>query len=98
MSPTRSEYKELGLELVSLEERSSRMPKRPPMEGEKKYDGTGDPFKLLIEESLTQQKNKMMDSFTQILRRLPIGDAFSSNRGATSFKVQINSDIPIFEG
>jgi hypothetical protein len=68
MSPTRLEYKELGLELVSLEEISSRMPKRPPMAGENKYDGTGDPFKLLIEESLTQQRNDMMDSFMQILR------------------------------
>jgi hypothetical protein len=54
MSPTRSEYKELGLELVSLEDKSSHMPKRPLREGEKKYDGTGDPFKLLIEESLMQ--------------------------------------------
>jgi hypothetical protein len=98
MSPTRSEYKELGLELVSLEDRSSRMPKRPPMVGEKKYDGTGDPFKLLIEESLTQQRNEMMDSFAQILRRLPTGDASSSNGGAAPFKVQINFDIPIFEG
>jgi hypothetical protein len=63
MSPTRSEYKELGLELVSLEQRSSHMPKRPLMEGEKKYDRIGDPFKLLVEESLMQQGNDMMDSF-----------------------------------
>jgi hypothetical protein len=94
----RSEYKELGLELVSLEERSSRMPKQPPMAGEKKDDRIGDPFKLLIEESLTQQRNEMMDSFAQILRRLPIGDTSSSNGGTTPFKVQINFDIPIFEG
>jgi hypothetical protein len=40
----------------------------------------------------------MMDSFTQILRRLPTGDASSSSGGATPFKVQINFDIPIFEG
>jgi hypothetical protein len=98
MSPTRSEYKELGLELVSLKERSSCMPKRPPMAGENKYDGTGDPFKLLIEEVLTQQRNEMMDSFTQILRWLPTGDASSSNGGTAPFKVQINFDIPIFEG
>jgi hypothetical protein len=54
MSPMRSKYKELGLELVSLEERNSRTPKRPPMEGENKYDRIGDPFKLLIEEALRQ--------------------------------------------
>jgi hypothetical protein len=68
------------------------------MEGENKDDGIGDPFKLLIEEALTQQRNEMMDSFTQILRRLPTGDASSSSEGATPFKVQINFDIPIFEG
>jgi hypothetical protein len=73
MSPTRSGYKELGLELVSLEEKNSRMPKRPLMEEEKKDNGTGDPFKMLLEESLMQQRNEMMDSFAQILRRLPIG-------------------------
>jgi hypothetical protein len=40
----------------------------------------------------------MMDSFTQILRWLPTGDTSSSNGGADPFKVQINFDIPIFEG
>jgi hypothetical protein len=68
------------------------------MAGENKDDGTGYPFKLLIEEALTQQRNEMMDSFAQILRRLPTGDASSSNGGAAPFKVQINFDIPIFEG
>jgi hypothetical protein len=75
----RSEYKELGLELVSLEDKISCMPKRPLMEGEKKYDEIGDPFKILIEEALTQQRNEMMDSFAQILRRLPTGDPSSSS-------------------
>jgi hypothetical protein len=68
MSPTRSKYKELGLEIVSLEDKISCTPKRPLMAGEKKDDGTGDPFKLFIEESLMQQRNEMMDSFMQILR------------------------------
>jgi hypothetical protein len=94
----RSKYKELGLELVSLEEKISGTPKRPLMAREKKYDGTGDPFKLLIEEALTQQRNEMMDSFMKILRRLPIGDTSSSSGGATPFKVQIKFNIPIFEG
>ena len=40
----------------------------------------------------------MMDSFVQILRRLPTGDASSSSRGTAPFKVQINFDIPIFKG
>jgi hypothetical protein len=66
------------------------------MEGENKDDGTGYPFKMLIEEALTQQRNEMMDSFAQILQRLPTGDASSSSGGTTPFKVQINFDIPIF--
>jgi hypothetical protein len=40
----------------------------------------------------------MMDSFMQILRQLPTSDASSSSGGAAPFKVQINIDIPIFEG
>ena len=52
MSPMRLEYKELGLELVSLNEKSSRTPKQPSMEGEKKDNEIGDPFKLFLEESL----------------------------------------------
>ena len=40
----------------------------------------------------------MMDSFVQILRRLPTGDASSSNGGTDPFKVKINFYIPIFEG
>ena len=98
MSPTRSKYKELGLEFVSLNERNSCMPKQPLMAGEKKDDKSGDPFKMLLEESLTQQRNEMMDSFVQILQRLPTGDTSSSSGGIAPFKVQINFDIPIFEG
>jgi hypothetical protein len=68
MSRMRSGYKELGLELVYLEEKGSHMPNKPSMEGENKYDGIGDPFKLFLEEALTQQRNEMMDIFMQILR------------------------------
>jgi hypothetical protein len=39
-----------------------------------------------------------MDIFAQILRRLPTGDASSSSGSVAPFKVQINFDIPIFEG
>ena len=63
----RSEYKELDLELVSIEDKISLTPKRLIMAGENKYDRIGDPFKLLIEESLMQQRNEMMDIFVQIL-------------------------------
>jgi hypothetical protein len=39
----------------------------------------------------------MMDSFAQILRRLPTCDTSSSNESVSPFKVKINFDIPIFE-
>jgi hypothetical protein len=83
MSPTRSGYKELGLELVSLEDKISHMPKKPLMEGENKYDRTRRSFQNFLEESLMQQRNEMMDSFTQILRRIPTSDTSSSSGGAT---------------
>jgi hypothetical protein len=54
MSPTRSRYKELGLEIISLEEKGSHTLKQPIMEGKNKYDRTIYPFKMFLEESLTQ--------------------------------------------
>jgi hypothetical protein len=65
---------------------------------EKRDDGAGDPFKLFLEEALTRQRNEMMDNFAQILRRLPTGDTSSSSGHTTPFKVQVNFDIPLFEG
>jgi hypothetical protein len=40
----------------------------------------------------------MMDNFAQILRRLSASNASTSSKGDAPFKVQINFDIPIFEG
>jgi len=43
----------------------------------------------------------MMDSFAQILQRLPRGDTLASKSysgNATPFKVQVNFEIPIFKG
>jgi hypothetical protein len=52
---------------------------------------------MLLEEALMQQRNEMMDSFMQILRATNRHTS-SSSGGTTPFKVQINFDIPIFEG
>jgi hypothetical protein len=101
MSPTRSGYKELGLDLVEPLQDQPRKPRRSPMGEEKKDEGAGDPIKLLLEEALEKQRNAMMDNFAQILQRLPTGSASTSNNhsgGTTPFKVQVNFDIPIFEG
>ena len=68
------------------------------MGDEKKDDGVRDPFKMLLEEALARQRNKMMDNFAHILRRLPTRDKSSSSVHATPFKVQVNFYIPLFEG
>ena len=53
MSPTRSEYRKLGLELVSLEDNFSRTPKKPSMAEENKYDREDDSINMVLEEALT---------------------------------------------
>ena len=71
------------------------------MGNEKKDEGGGDPIKILLEEALEKQRNEMMDNFAQILQRFPTGGASASSShsgGATPFKVQVNFDIPIFDG
>jgi hypothetical protein len=102
MSPTRSEYNKLGLELVSLEDNRSRTPKKPSMAEEKKNDGADDPISLLLEQALTRQRDEMMENFSHILQRLPIASGASSSSshfgGTSPFKVQVNFDIPVFEG
>jgi hypothetical protein len=79
MSPKRSRYKELGLDLVEPLQDQPRKPRRPPMRDEKKDEGAGDPIKILLEEALEKQRNAMMDNFAQILQQLPIGGAPASN-------------------
>jgi hypothetical protein len=67
MSLMRSGYRELGIKLVSLEENFSCTHKKLSMVGEKKDNGIRDPFKMLLEEALEHQRNKMMDNFAQIV-------------------------------
>jgi hypothetical protein len=102
MSLMRSEYSKLGLELVSLEENRSRMPEKPPMAEENKNDGAKDSINLLLQQALTRQRDKMMEIFSHILQHLLIKTCTSSSSshfGSTSpFKVQVNFDIPVFEG
>jgi hypothetical protein len=70
---------------------------------EKRDDRVGYPLKTLLKESLMRQRNEIMDNFAQILRRLPMATAkaYSTRNhfaSVTPFKVQINFDIPLFEG
>ena len=100
MSPTRSEYRKLAIDLVSLEYNLSRTPKKPSMAKENKNDGADDPINLLLEQALTQQRDEMMENFSHILQCLPIAiGTYSSNNyfgGTSPFKVQVNFDIPVF--
>ena len=52
MSPMRSRYKELGLDLVEPLQDQPHKPRRTPMGDEKKDEGAGDPIKILLEEAL----------------------------------------------
>ena len=99
MSPTRSGYKDLGLDQVEPLQYQPSKPRRPPIAEEKKEEGSRDPIKLLLEEALEKQRNTVMDKFSQILQWLPTGGAFASSnhfRGTTPFKVHVNFDIPVF--
>jgi hypothetical protein len=73
------------------------------MTEEKRDYRVGDPFKTLLEEALMRQRNEMMEKFAQIFQRLlmAVVEAYSTSNhfiGATPFKVQVNFDIPLFEG
>jgi hypothetical protein len=72
MSPMRSEYINLGINLVSLEDNRSHMPKKPSMVEENKNDGANDSINMLLEKSLTQQRDEMMKNFYHILQILSI--------------------------
>jgi hypothetical protein len=94
----RSGYKELGLKVVEPLQYYPCRSQRPPMVEEKRDNGAVDPFKRILEESLAQQRNEMMDKFARILQRLLTSDTSSSSGHATPFNVQVNFDIPLFEG
>jgi hypothetical protein len=78
MSPTRSEYNKLGLEIVSIENNHSHTPKKPYMEDEKKNNGEKDSINLLLDEALVRQRDEMIKNFSHILQCLSIttGDIF----------------------
>jgi hypothetical protein len=72
------------------------------MAEENKNDRPDDYINMLLEQALTRQREEMMDNFSHILQRLPMKKNTSSSSGhfggTSPFKVQVNFDIPIFEG
>ena len=94
-------YKELGLDLVEPLQDQPHKYRQPPTGDENKDEGAEDPIKMLLEEALEKQRNAMMDNFTHILQQLPTGGAYTSSShsgGTTPFKVQVNFNIPLFDG
>jgi hypothetical protein len=98
----RSEYSQLGLDIVSLEDNHSRTPKKPSMVAENKNDRAKDFINMLHEQALAQQRDEMMENFSHILQCMSIATGSSSSSdhfgGTSPFKIQVNFDIPIFEG
>jgi hypothetical protein len=72
------------------------------MAEEKKNNRADNSINLLMEQALTRQRDEMMENFSHILQRLPIAAITSSSSnhfgGTYPFKVQVNFDIPVFEG
>jgi len=60
---------------------------------EKKDKEVGDPFKILLKETLKRQRNEMIDNF-----RDPSAGETSSSSSHFEGIVPYNFDIPIFEG
>jgi hypothetical protein len=73
------------------------MHKKPSMAEEKKNDRAEDSINMLLEKSLMQQRDEMMENFSHILQhlRIIVGTSSSSDHfGSTSpFKVQVNFDV-----
>jgi hypothetical protein len=102
MSLTRSNYSQLGLEFFSLEENHFHTPKKPSMAEEKKDGVVEDSINLLLIQALMRHRDEMMENFAHILQHLQIATCASSSRshfgGTSPLNLQVNFDIPIFEG
>jgi hypothetical protein len=63
--PDKIWVQEVGTQTNRAITRSFTLSPKKPMGDEKKDDGAGDPIKMLLEEALARQRNKMMDNFTR---------------------------------
>jgi hypothetical protein len=81
----------LALELVSFEDNHSHTTNKPSISTENKDDKAKYSINMFLEQDITQQRDEMMDNFTQILQRLLIATRTSSSSvhfgGKTPFKV-----------
>jgi hypothetical protein len=72
------------------------------MVAENKNSGAEDSINLFLEKDLVRWREEVMENFIHILQHLPIATSASSSSnhfgGTSPFKVQVNFDIPIFQG
>lgn len=87
---TRSSYQRLGLDTQDLS-------KYPPLRRTQSKMSDND-VKKLVEEALNKQREEMMSQFSNLLQKQKPSESETPFRGNTPFKVQVNFDIPNFEG
>ena len=61
-------------------------------------DNSADSVKTMVEDALARQREEMMNQFSQILKNQKSPSLVSPFHGNIPFKVQVNFDIPNFEG
>jgi hypothetical protein len=68
--------------------------------GKQQAEGMNESFKILVEEALNKQREEMMEQFSQLLekRESQANPRNSTFGGQTPFKIQVNFDIPTFQG
>ena len=96
---TWSTYQRLGLGTRNL---SNYLPlRRTQLQMEKKQiDGMDESLKTLVEEALNKQREEMMKQFLEMIGKKEAHASQSNPKfgGKTPFKVQVNFDIPTFQG
>ena len=55
-------------------------------------------MKKMVEEALARQQEDMMSKFSKILKTQKVPNSVAPFHENTPFKVQVNFDIPNFEG
>ena len=61
-------------------------------------DISADSVKKMVEEALARQREDMMSKFSEILKTQKVPNSVAPFHGNMPFKVQVNFDIPNFEG
>ena len=90
---TRNSYQRLGLNTRNPSDYLPLQHTRPKMS-----DISADYVKKMVEEALPRQREDMMSKFLEILKTQKLPNSVAPFHGNKPFKVQVNFDIPNFEG